>query len=54
MRVHLKGINSIRKKLSDGSVRVYYYAWKGGPRLPGRPGDPEFVDAYQVTSVKVV
>jgi len=46
MRVHLKGINSIRKKLSDGSVRVYYYAWKGGPRLPGKPGDPEFVGAY--------
>lgn len=46
MRVNMKGINSVRKKLSDGSVRVYYYAWKGGPRLPGRPGDRDFVEAY--------
>jgi hypothetical protein len=32
--------------LSDGTKITYYYAWKGGPRLPGKPGDPEFVAAY--------
>jgi len=46
MRVQMKGINSVRKKLADGSVRVYYYAWKGGPSLPGKPGEPDFVEAY--------
>ncbi|MBN9018464.1 MAG: tyrosine-type recombinase/integrase [Rhizobiales bacterium] len=46
MRVRLKGINSRRKRLADGSVKTYWYAWKGGPPLPGKPGDPEFVAAY--------
>ncbi|MGI3168973.1 tyrosine-type recombinase/integrase [Pseudooceanicola sp. C21-150M6] len=46
MRVRLKGINRVAKKLADGSSVTYYYAWKGGPRLPGKPGDPEFVAAY--------
>ncbi|KAB2947903.1 MAG: tyrosine-type recombinase/integrase [Rhizobiaceae bacterium] len=46
MRVRLKGINSISKRLADGTYRRYYYAWKGGPALPGKPGDPEFIDAY--------
>lgn len=46
MRVPLKGINRVRKKLKNGQVRVYYYAWKGGPRLPSNPGSPEFMSAY--------
>ena len=46
MRGVLKGIDSARARLSDGTVRTYYYAWRGGPRLPGSPGDPEFVAAY--------
>ncbi len=46
MRINLKGINRVRKTLADGSAVYYYYAWKGGPRLPGQPGDPEFVAAY--------
>jgi hypothetical protein len=40
MRVRLKGLNSITKKLADGSRRTYYYAWKGGPRLEGKLGSP--------------
>jgi integrase len=46
MRVRLKGLNRVRKRLADGRTVTYYYAWKGGPPLPGRPGSPEFVDAY--------
>ena len=38
MRVRLKGINSKRKRLADGSLKIYYYAWKGGPPLRGEPG----------------
>ncbi len=45
-RVRLKGLNSIRKRLADGSTVTYWYAWKGGPRLPGAPGSPEFVAAF--------
>ncbi|WP_275789126.1 tyrosine-type recombinase/integrase [Pararhizobium gei] len=46
MRVRLKGINKVNARLADGSRAVYFYAWKGGPRLPGKPGDPEFIAAY--------
>jgi integrase len=46
MRVRLKGINKVNKRLSDGSHVTYYYAWKGGPRLLGQPGDQDFIAAY--------
>jgi len=48
MRVRLKGINKVQRKRADGGTSVYYYAWKGGPRLEGRPGTPEFVASYNV------
>jgi integrase len=44
--MRLKGINSTKKKLADGSCRTYFYAWKGGPPLRGRPGSPEFIASY--------
>ncbi len=46
MRVKLKGINTVRARLADGTVKVYYYAWKGGPPLEGKPGTPEFVNSF--------
>src|SRR6516164_9156331 len=46
MRVRLRGINSRRKKLADGTTRTYWYAWKGGPPLRGVPGSPEFIASY--------
>src|SRR6185437_5853325 len=46
MRVRLKGINSKRKRIADGSIKTYYYAWKSGPPLRGKPGSPEFVASY--------
>lgn len=45
-RVQLKGLNQITKTRADGSRVTYWYAWKGGPRLPGKPGSPEFMAAY--------
>ena len=46
MRVRLRGINSVNKTLKDGTRVTYWYAWKGGPRLDGEAGDPEFVASY--------
>lgn len=46
MRVELKGIHSTKKVLADGSVRTYYYLGKGGPRISGEPGTPEFAASY--------
>jgi integrase len=55
MRVRLKGINSRRKVLSDGTMRTYYWAWKGGPPLRGKPGTPEFIASYnEAVARKVV
>ncbi len=54
MRVRLKGINSKTKTLADGAKRTYWYAWKGGPSLPGKPGDPEFIAAYNEAIAKKV
>jgi integrase len=46
VRVRLKGINSVNKTLKDGTTVTYWYAWKGGPRLDGEPGDPKFIASY--------
>lgn len=46
MRVRLKGINRVTKRLADGNPVTYHYAWKGGPRLDGVPGSPEFHASY--------
>lgn len=54
MRVRLKGINKITKRLADGTVRTYYYAWKGGPALRGKPGSPEFVASYNEAVAKKI
>jgi integrase len=52
MRKHLPGINRSVKTLADGSTRVYFYAWRGGPMLKDEKGeplqetDPRFFVAY--------
>jgi integrase len=46
MRLRLKGINFATKKLAAGERKTYWYAWRGGPLLPGEPGSAEFIAAY--------
>jgi len=41
VKVDLKGIAKVTTK-----GRTYYYAWRGGPRLGGEPGSPEFHASY--------
>jgi integrase len=41
VKVEIKGIAKVRSK-----GLLYYYAWRGGPRLRGRPGMPEFMASY--------
>jgi integrase len=52
MRVRLKGINSVTKRLADGTRRTYWYAWKGGPPLRGEPGTPEFTASYNAACAR--
>jgi integrase len=41
VKVELKGIAKVTAK-----GRLYHYAWRGGPRLRGEPGTPEFMASY--------
>jgi integrase len=41
VRVDLKGIAK-----STAKGKTYWYAWRGGPRLRGEPGAPEFIASY--------
>jgi integrase len=46
MRVHLKGVHTVKVRLLDGTLAVYRYAWRGGPRISGEPGSVEFLKAF--------
>ena len=40
---------TIWERKADGGfpeAKVYHYAWRGGPRLVGAPGSPEFVRSF--------
>jgi integrase len=44
--VRLRRLNKATKRLASGRVVTYWYAWRGGPRLDGKPGTPEFIASY--------
>jgi integrase len=41
VKFEVKGIAKVTAK-----GRTYWYAWRGGPRLTGKPGSPEFQASY--------
>ena len=41
VQINLKGIAKVKSK-----GHTYWYAWRGGPRLSGEPGTPEFMASY--------
>jgi integrase len=41
VRIDLKGVAKVTSK-----GRTYYYAWRGGPRLRGESGSPEFFASF--------
>jgi len=46
VRVRLKGINTVHKRLADGTVKIFRYHRDTGRRLDGEPGSPEFIANY--------
>ena len=58
MHARLKGINTVRKRLADGSIATYHYHRATGHRLTGEPGSPEFLasigDAERMISARHV
>ncbi|PBB39951.1 integrase [Mesorhizobium sp. WSM3866] len=41
--VKIKGIHKVKRKQADGSVKVHYYAWRGGPAMLSQPGTEAFM-----------
>lgn len=37
MNVELVGVHRVEYRKADGSLRTYYYAWRGGPRMKADP-----------------
>lgn len=46
MRTRLVGIHTVRKRMADGCVKEYHYAWRGGPRIDAQPHTRAFVAEY--------
>jgi integrase len=46
MFIRAKGIHWSLCTLADGTEKIYWYAWKNGPRLTGEYGSPEFIASY--------
>lgn len=42
----LRGVNTVPKRLANGQIKVYYYHRATNQRLPGKPGDADFLAAY--------
>jgi integrase len=53
VRAKISGINTVRKRIADGSVRIYYYHRDTGTRLDGKPGSPQFIASYAEAEKKL-
>jgi integrase len=42
MLVKLVGVHKVKAKLAGGKTAIYYYAWRGGPRIKAEPHTREF------------
>ena len=54
VRAKLAGINTVRKRLADGTIRLYYYHRETGRRLNGPPGSPSFLADYAEAERSIV
>lgn len=43
VRGHLKGVNTVKKRLADGTIAAYYYHRETGTRLNGEPLSTQFL-----------
>ena len=43
----VRAVSTRTRRNSPTEAVVYWYAWKGGPRMPGPPGSAAFRKAYQ-------
>ncbi len=50
MHINVKGLHWTTVTLADGTKKTYWYAWRGGPRLRGEPGSPEFIADFNAAA----
>ena len=46
VNVRLDGLNQVRKRLADGTLKIYYYHRATGQRLKGEKNSAEFLASY--------
>jgi integrase len=54
MRIDAKGLHWTIATLADGTKKTYWYAWRGGPRLAGEYGSPEFIASFNAAAATKV
>lgn len=54
VRVNVKGINTVTKRLADGTISRYYYHRATGTRLEGEPGSTEFLQNFAEAERKLI
>src|ERR1700738_103994 len=54
MRIEAKGLHWTPVTLADGTKKTYWYALRGGPRLVGEYGSPEFIGSYNAAIARKV
>ena len=42
MLIKIKGIHRVRRRQADGSTKIHYYAWRGGPKMLSQPHTEAF------------
>ena len=42
MLIVIKGIHKVKRPQADGSVKIHYYAWRGGPKMKSPPHTEAF------------
>jgi integrase len=40
--VVIKGIHKVKRRQADGSTKIHYYAWRGGPKMTAKPHTEAF------------
>lgn len=46
METKLVGVHRVTRKLANGAVATYHYAWRGGPAIKSKPGTNAFVQEF--------
>lgn len=46
MEIKMVGIHTVKKRLADGTTRMHYYAWRGGPAMKSDPNSEQFMAEF--------